>query len=139
MAFNNNLVEITGNLVEDLKEIETKNKDVMIYSFVLAVNRQGSSYYDKTEDKVKERVDYIDFQTLTPISQIQKSTFTMSKGVAVNVIGRLQKDVYDDKKGNKVYNTYVKPLVINKMDYSKNGVTSKLEQLRNTPSGSLTE
>ena len=138
MAFNNNLVEITGNLVEDLKIIDTKSEDVKIYSFVLAVNRQGSQYNDKITDTIKERVDYIDFQTLTPVSELQKSTFAMSKGVAVNVVGRLQKDVYE-KNGEKVYNTYVKPLVINKMDYSKNGVTSKLDQLRNTPSSSLSQ
>ena len=138
MAFNNNLVEITGNLVEDLKIIDTKSEDVKIYSFVLAVNRQGSQYHDKITDTIKERVDYIDFQTLTPVSELQKSTFAMSKGVAVNVVGRLQKDVYE-KNGEKVYNTYVKPLVINKMDYSKNGATSKLEQLRNTPSSSLSQ
>lgn len=136
MAFNNNLVEITGNLVEDLKIVDTKNDEVKIYSFVLAVNRQGSSYHDKITDTIKERVDYIDFQTLTPVSELMKSTFDMSKGVAVNVVGRLQKDVYE-KKGEKVYNTYVKPLFISKMDYSKGGGTSKLEQLRNTPSGSL--
>lgn len=92
-----NRIDLIGRLVAK-PELRYTNTNVSFSRFAIAVNRP------KQKDKEQE-VDFIDCTVWR--GQAENLCNYQDKGSLIGVEGSLRKENYEDKDGNKKYNTYV--------------------------------
>lgn len=88
---------ITGRIAHDL-ELRCTSTGKSICEFRLATNRPANKDGERVADFINCRVWNKSAENLVKYQ---------SKGNLIAVAGRIQVDAYQDKEGNKKYNTYV--------------------------------
>lgn len=92
-----NRVILTGRIANDL-ELRCTSTGKSICEFRLATNRPVTRDGERVADFLNCRVWNKSAENLTKYQ---------AKGNLIAVIGRMQTETYQDKEGNKKYNTYV--------------------------------
>ncbi len=105
-----NKVTLIGNVGKGgIKVHELPNKNA-VANFSLATN-------EKWEDKEGQQQQSTDWHTIKVWGDLAKeSAEKFSQGTFVKVNGKLKKDLYEDKEGNKRASTYVLALGIEKVE-----------------------
>ena len=94
-----NQVALSGRLAAEISEYTTQAGNLVVH-FPLAV-RKGF----KKDEMGRYPVNYFYIEAWNALAESCKKS--LSKGHLVNVIGRLDVNIYDDKNGQKRYSTMV--------------------------------
>ena len=114
-----NNISLVGRLTKDIELRQTKSGTAVI-RFTLAVSRNY-----KNKDGIYE-ADFLDIQSIGVVAE--NTAKYCKKGDIVGVKGRLEKTSWEDKEGNRHYDTYVRAENISFINVNHKNNTPKEEQ-----------